>query len=165
MWYYVPGGAPELFTDIDLDEPIELCFHGTAAQCLTNLPDKVPEGCEVVYKCRAGDDEPEVVIERTHNVLTREEALMHVEECREAILKELQRWHHHQAWERVPRNSAKNLLTSKWVLKWKDVEGKRVIKARLTVQGFKDRQQVDNYAGTTSRWGQRLILIIAAQTK
>ena len=164
-WYYVPGGAPELFTDLDPDEPVELSFHGTAAQLLTNLPTKVPEGCEVVYKFRAGEEEPEVVIERTHNVLTREEALMHVEECREAIVKELQRWHHHQAWERAPRHSAKNLLTSKWVLKWKDIEGKRVIKARLTVQGFKDRQQVDNYAGTTSRWGQRLILIIAAQMK
>ena len=57
------------------------------------------------------------------------------------------------------------MLTSKWVLKWKDVQGKRTIKARLTVQGFKDRQNVDNYAGTTSRWGQRLILIIAAQMK
>lgn len=164
-WYYVPGGSPELFTDLDVTEPVELSFHGTATQLLTNLPSKVPEGCEVVYKYNTVGEDPEAVIERTHNVLTREEALMHVEECREAILKELQRWHHHQAWERAPRASARNLLTSKWVLKWKDVEGKRIIKARLTVQGFKDRQQVDNYAGTTSRWGQRLILIIAAQMK
>jgi hypothetical protein len=163
-WYYMPGGVPELFTELD-DDPVELSFHGATAQLLANAPGKVPEDHELVFKYQAMDEEPEVGIERMHNVLTREEALMHVEECREAILKELQRWHHHQAWERAPHASAKNLLTSKWVLKWKHVEGKRIIKARLTVQGFKDRQQVDNYAGTTSRWAQRLILIMAAQMK
>lgn len=56
-------------------------------------------------------------------------------------------------------SQSNNLLTSRWVLKMKN--GK--VKARLTVQGFKDRQKVENYSGTTTRWGQRLILILAAQ--
>ena len=98
-------------------------------------------------------------------MITREEALAYVEERREAVLKELQRCHHYKSWERAPRATAKNQLTSNWVLKWKDVDGKRVIKARLTVQGFKDRQNVDNYTGTTSRCGQSLVLIVAAQMK
>ena len=34
----------------------------------------------------------------------------------------------------------------------------RGVKARLVVQGFMDRQHVDNYAATTSRWGQRLMI-------
>ena len=47
------------------------------------------------------------------------------------------------------------------MLNWKDVDDKHTIKARLTVQGLQDRQD----DGTTSRWGQRLIFIIAAQMK
>ena len=39
----------------------------------------------------------------------------------------------------------------------------RGVKARLVVQGFMDRQHVDNYAATTSRWGQRLIIILSVQ--
>ena len=37
----------------------------------------------------------------------------------------------------------------------------RGIKARL--QGFLDKQSVSNYSGTTSRWGQRLIIILSVQ--
>ena len=65
----------------------------------------------------------------------------------------------------MPRQKANNLLTSRWVLKWKQIEDKKVVKARLTVQGFKDKQDVDNYAGTSTRWSQRLVLIMCAQMK
>ena len=63
-WYYAPGGSPELFTELD-DDPVELSFHGAAAQLLVNTPGKIPEGCELVYKYHAMDEAPEVVIERT----------------------------------------------------------------------------------------------------
>ena len=40
-------------------------------------------------------------------------------------------------------------------LKWKEVNGKRIIQARLVVRGFKDLQaaQLNTFAGTTTRWG------------
>ena len=105
------------------------------------------------------------VIERVNNILTRAEALQNVDRCREAMVLELMRWHKHGAWERGSRAKARNALTSKWVLKWKDIKGTREIKARLVAQGFKDTQKVENFAGTTSRWGQRLILITSVQFK
>jgi hypothetical protein len=51
------------------------------------------------------------------------------------------------------------------VLKWKIIEGNRRIRARLTVRGFKDRQRdlYDTFAGTSTRWGQKAICVIAAQ--
>ena len=54
-----------------------------------------------------------------------------------------------------------------WVLKWKDVNGKRVIHARLVVRGFKDTQatQLSTFAGTTSRWGQRVVNSVTAQNR
>ena len=108
-------------------------------------------------------DKPYAVIEREHNVLTRAEALANASDCRVSMVKELARWHKHGAWERAPKSSANNLLTSRWVLKWKKIAGQKAIKSRLVVQGFKDNQEVKNFSATTSRWGQRLILICAVQ--
>ena len=57
------------------------------------------------------------------------------------------------------------MIDARWVLKWKEVNGKRIIQARLLVRGFKDLQaaQLSTFAGTTTRWGQRLVNSVAAQ--
>ena len=51
-------------------------------------------------------------------------------------------------------------------MKWTIIDSKKSIKARLTVRGFKDRQAqqggIQTFAGTTSRWGQRLVCSVAA---
>ena len=45
------------------------------------------------------------------------------------------------------------------------VNGKRIIQSRSVVRGFKDLQaaQLSTFAGTTTRWGQRLVNSVAAQ--
>ena len=110
---------------------------------------------------------PFAVIEREHNILTRDEALANAQGCKESMLEELMRWIKHDAWRRGPRNKAVNILKSKWVLKWKimDKDGvkQRRIKSRLVAQGFQDKQETPNYAGTTTRWGQRLLIIVSVQ--
>ena len=65
----------------------------------------------------------------------------------------------------VPKKQATNIIDAPWVLKWKEVNGKRIIQARLVVRGFKDLQaaQLSTFAGTTTRWGQRLVNSVAAQ--
>ena len=69
------------------------------------------------------------------------------------------------AFESVSKNHASNVIDARWVLKWKLVNDQRVIQARLVVRGFKDLQaaQLSTYAGTTTRWGQRLVNSVAAQ--
>ena len=144
----------------ELAEAPQLLFPHTLAYL---LPEPQPSLTSEQMVCLHVEDQPYSVIERVHNVLTREEALAHESECRIAMVKELGRWHKHDAWERMSRTEARNLLTSKWVLKWKQIEGKRDVKARLVVQGFKDNQPVRNFSATTTRWGQRLVLICAVQ--
>ena len=70
-----------------------------------------------------------------------------------------------KAFERMPKALAHNVVDSRWVLKWKEVGGKRIIHARLVVRGFKDHQatQLNTLAGTTSRWGQRIVKTVAVQ--
>ena len=154
----------ELSTDYANDS-MELAFESSIANSYLSLDRTLAEN-EIAVFIVNPDGSSETVIERTNNVLTHTEVLKHMEDCKKAILEELGRWNKHKAWGRMPRSKAKNLLTSKWVLKWKGEGKDRKIKARLTVQGFKDSQQdINNYSATTSRWGQRLVLLIAAQMK
>ena len=70
-----------------------------------------------------------------------------------------------------PKQGARNVIDIKWVLKLKIVtkDGKtsRVIRARLTVRGFKDRDADDMtaFSATCSRWAQRIVVGEAALRK
>ena len=70
-------------------------------------------------------------------------------------------------------NQARNIIDTRWVLKWKYVipteselkkdpklTTKKTIRARLTVRGFKDseKENVDRYAGTSNRSSQKLLV-------
>ena len=107
----------------------------------------------------------QTVVERKDNILSREEALQHEKACNQAMLDELKRWLNLGAFERVSKKHASNVIDARWVLKWKMVNGERIIHARLCVRGFKDLQaaQLSTFAGTTTRWGQRLVNSVAAQ--
>ena len=158
------NAAPEAIFLYERDEfylePPQLAFDATSANFLATFDCKLQKDEMIVFNY---ESVPTAVIERVNNIITRSEALANVDRCREAMTKELLRWHKHGAWRRGPRSHATNPLTSKWVLKWKDMAGTRGVKARLVAQGFKDVQTVENYSPTTSRWGQRLLTILAVQ--
>ncbi len=91
------------------------------------------------------------------------------------MLKELLTWANLRCFSRKKRADARNIIDTRWVLKFKweqptvDAnastaalggsrpaearEAVRTIRARLTVRGFKDedRKDIDRYAGTSSR--------------
>ena len=145
----------------ETDEPAELVFTHQTSQYLDKSP-KLADDHEISFQYN-NDEPPVAVIQRVNNLITRDEALKHSHECKTAMIKELERWCKHKAWVRKSRKDCHNVLQSRWVLKWKNMKDGRGVKARLVVQGFMDRQHVDNYAATTSRWGQRLIIILPVQ--
>ena len=57
------------------------------------------------------------------------------------------------------KKDTKNRVDTRWVHKWKLIDGVKSIKSRLTMRGFKDRggNSFETFAGTASRWGQRLV--------
>ena len=109
---------------------------------------------------------------RAQTVVEREDALRTPEETNEhwpavltAMYEELQTWVKYGCISRKPRNQARNIIDVKWVKKWKfeqaarsvedsrtkgPADTKRIIRARLTVRGFKDldAKGLDNYAST-----------------
>lgn len=91
------------------------------------------------------------VIKRQDDTLTKEEIEKHRKEVDSAMKEELLTWMKHKCFSRKQRRHARNIIDSRWVLKWKfeyaaidlaDSQtgqvGRWVIRARLTVRGFKD---------------------------
>ena len=88
--------------------------------------------------------------------------------------KELRTWVKLGRVSRKSRSQARNIIDTRWVLKWKwdqptvsvhttsktVQEAVRVIRARLTIRGFKDveKDDVDRYAGTSSKVSQKLLV-------
>ena len=76
-------------------------------------------------------------------MLTREELKKHEEEVAAAILPELKTWIKFECFCRRKKATARNVVDCKWVIKWKhevlpDESSRRIIRARLTIRGFKD---------------------------
>jgi len=140
-------------------------FHGAAASSptLADLTDAVGKSA-VILVFGTSEAVPEVIATEM-NILGHDEIQRNAEGVRKAMLDELGRWTKLKAWQRMPRNRSRNLLDSRWVIKWKSVDEVKVLRARLTARGFLDRQStvLQTHAGTTTRWGQRLVAIFAAE--
>ena len=84
-----------------------------------------------------------------------------------AVRKELLSFSENKAFKVVPAGTTRNCMSSRWVLTWKwdPVNKVNMIKARLTVRGFLDRDSptLETFAGTASRWSQRLVVAISVQ--
>ena len=110
------------------------------------------------------------LIERDDNLLTPAEKVEHREAIRAARLKELRHWAGFKAASRAKRRGANNLIDAKRVDKWKWTQASdgtmvRIIRIRLTVRGYKDKHkdEVKTFTGTSTRWGQRMVNMLAAQ--
>lgn len=104
-------------------------------------------------------------VHREANTLDAKEAQQYPEQVHQALLEELQRGLNLGAFERMPKQIADNVIDACWATKWKNTDDQWRIKSRLVVRGFKDLQaeRLSTFAGTTSRWGQRIVNSIAVQ--
>ena len=52
-----------------------------------------------------------------------------------------------------------NVMTSRYVITWREVEGRMVMRYRLTLRGFQDwyKDDYETYAGTAARMSQRWV--------
>eukprot|EP00972_Heterocapsa_arctica_P056315 8308102-Heterocapsa_arctica.AAC.1 len=100
------------------------------------------------------------------DALTPEEMKIYAKQIYQTKLKELNNRNNLGYFKPSSPVGAHNIVDARWVICWKGVnaDGTKGIKARLTVRGFQDLQgfSLETYAGTASRWGQRMIVSIAA---
>ena len=159
---------------------VELGYEDYTWRLIPDVPREPQYGETVVvrfYKSqsKASNTHRTVNVERDDDLLTPEETKTHYDEVRAAMLKELQTWAQHGCFSRRSREGARNIIDCRWVLKWKwdtdatgtaesaagqQAKSRRVIRARLTVRGFKDCDKglVATYAGTSQRFSQRILV-------
>ena len=145
------------------EQHVDLHFHAHAYKLLSDLPRAPVNGEVAILRCYANGMK-KAVIERDTDLLTPSEIKQNEKAVVQAMYDELCLWHRYGCFSRKPRAQARNIIDTRWVLKWKWVnrDGKqvRVIRARLTVRGFKDidAQDMSAFAGTASRWAQRIVV-------
>lgn len=107
------------------------------------------------------------VIERNDDLLTPQEVEENHALVTQAIIDELKTWQSFDCFTQQKRREATNLIDTKWVYKWKVKGGKRFIRARLCLRGFRENQVDDqnNSSPTASRLSQRLLVSEAALRK
>ena len=105
------------------------------------------------------------VIEKACDELTAAEVKANSALVAAAIRKELGSFVTHECFKPIAKGKMRNVLSSRWLFKWKVIDGVRSIKARLVAHGFKDAaaESLITFANTTARWGQRIINSVAAQ--
>ena len=107
------------------------------------------------------------VIEKSLDELTAAEVKANPKLITTAVEKELGSFVTHKCFVPIKKGKLGNVLTSRWLFKWKVIDGVRTVKARLVVHGFKDHAAptLVTFANTTTRWGQRIINSVAAQNQ
>jgi hypothetical protein len=104
------------------------------------------------------------MIKKSLDALTPQDVKDNPDLVNAACMKEIMSFKDNGAYEIADRANCKNLCTSRWVLRWKEIDGKRAVKARLTIRGFQDLQtDLSTFSSTASRWTQRLILSVCVQ--
>ena len=158
--------VPQDYTDIHFDDD--------SWKLQLDLP-RIPQlHEEVVLRVQHKENIRRSVVVRKDDNLSPLEQQQHKAEVDAAKLDELKTWAKFGCFSARPRYSSKNVIDSRWVLKWKyeiasidastsksnQQEGRWVIRARLTVRGFKDAEKhlVDRYAGTSQRYSQRCLV-------
>jgi hypothetical protein len=155
-------GLPTRSDYVDVEYPAENAY-------LLDLPRKPESGEIAILRIYLAAGAKKAVIERDTDLLTNEELAAHKEEVKAAILAELATWAKYECFSPKKRSVARNIIDSRFVFKWKyeTINGKsrRVIRARLCVRGFKDKDKatLDTYAGTSKRYSQRIVASTAAR--
>ena len=147
--------CPEgLYTEESLADEVEILLTSETAGQILNLEPAVMPDEFLIYKVGGKGSVRTSVVKRDDDVLSPEEVKQHWTDVCKAMVKELQTWVKLGCISRKARSVARNVIDTRWVLKWKwdtptvSVEGSRaedkslkpvrVIRARLTIRGFKD---------------------------
>jgi hypothetical protein len=76
------------------------------------------------------DGSVSTVIEKAFDELSAEDIKKHWDLCEAAIRKELQSFVDCKTFVPVKASIASNIMSSRWVLRWKLIDGVRMVKAR-----------------------------------
>ena len=136
---------PETYcTPHDVDEEgnacIELSFTREMSKIMVDDTNMKDDEVVVIRYYLAGKHK-KLVIERDTDILTKQEEREHIEDISVATLEELKIWVNYGTFQRWPKKGSQNIMTSRFVIKWKWIERDdgtrvRIIRMRMAIRGF-----------------------------
>ena len=144
--------------DLEIEFSAELSQHSSV--CFA------PKGNILVYTV-SSEGNVKVGIERDVDTLTPSEIKQHWSLVEAAINKELGSFKDLKVFKHTPVREAVNIMSSRFVIRWKHVGNEKTVKARLCVRGFEDKlaNSLSTFASTASRWSQRLVVSACVQNQ
>ena len=108
------------------------------------------------------------VVVKEDDILSKREILDNAEAVSQATLAELQTWLKNDCFVMCDLKTARNIMTSRYVAKWKWIHEhgawRKIIRMRLVLRGFMDWEafSIDTFSGTAKRTSQRMLASEAA---
>ena len=109
------------------------------------------------------------VVVKEDDILTSKELQAHTTEVATATVTELKIWINNQCFKKCLLKNAHNVMTSRYVAKWKwlkddNAQWQRRIRMRMVLRGFMDLEafSLDTFSGTAKRTSQRILASEAA---
>ena len=170
---YYNDEIPEAETEEDdVGSYIELCFSKDMAQIIlseADLNNMKPQD-QATMRVYISEKSKRAVVVKDDDLLSKAELLQYWKEVSEATIAELKCWLSHNCFKLCLFIHARNVMTSRYVAKWKWVKDKvtgkmsRVIRMRLCLRGFMDTEafSIDTFSGTAKRTSQRILASEAA---
>jgi hypothetical protein len=142
---------------------IELEFSQQMSWFVADAPFVGDDEVLVIYVSKTGNKQ-KMMIEKNLDNLSAADVRKFWHLVEPAIRKEVKSFHDMGTFEITMRAKASNVCSSRWVHKFKLIDGVKSVKSRLTIRGFQDLSvSAETYAGTATRWGQRIVASISRQ--
>ena len=169
--YHIPLCATDLDDTYGLDfdehgQYVELCFATDMSKVVLSEHQHQMLNDEYIATMRVyvSAASKRAVIVKEDDLLTKAEIQMNPQKISKALYTELKIWFDHKCFKLQELKYASNVMTSRYVYKWKFVkndkgEMERTIRLRLVLRGFMGLEalSVETFAGTAKRSSQRLL--------
>ena len=155
----------------DIGQYVELCFTPEMSATILDeeqLGNMRPQDIATMRVYISENTKRSVVV-KEDDLLSKQDMNTHVKGVADATVAEIKKWLDNSCFETCDFAKAQNIMTSRYVAKWKwvkqaDSSWSRVIRMRLCLRGFMDTEafSLDTFSGTAKRTSQRIIASEAA---
>ena len=157
-------GPMQMRSSSSTDDYLEIEFSPEMAKLVIDAPPVAADEVLVVFLSKTGANKKKMMVEKNYDNLSAADVRRDWHLVEPAIRKEVKCFDDNGTFTLQLRSEAHNVCSSRWVFKYKSIDNVRTVKARLTIRGFEDMSvSEDNYAGTATRWSQRVIASVAVQ--
>jgi hypothetical protein len=155
------------YIDRDDNGPyVEMCFPAEMSKIVLAEEDydkMQPDDIATLRVYISAETKRSVVV-KEDDLLSKKELVHHTKAVGEATTAEIKTWLQNSCFKKTFLKDAQNIMTSRYVAKWKwvkDATGKwnRIIRMRLVLRGFMDLEafSLDTFSGTAKRSSQRML--------